>query len=100
VTAGEHRQYIRSEPRQGCSFDRGLSIPSVVEFCETVADVDNRLTTKAESLGHHRQIVTQGQFAFPKLVSNFTAFKPCEPWIGDPAPSHRLPLLQLINFLI
>jgi hypothetical protein len=53
---------------------------------------------EAQSLGHHGQIITQRQVAFLDMVSNFTAFERREQWIGDPAPSHRLPLLQLVNF--
>jgi hypothetical protein len=76
--------------------DSGCSNNSEVQFGDAIADICSRL--EAESLGHHRQIVTEGKIAFPKMVPNFTAFERRQQRIGYPAPSHRLPLLQLINF--
>jgi hypothetical protein len=69
-----------------------------IESGETIADISKRSRMEAESLGHHGQTVPQGQVAFLNMVSDFTAFERREQWIGDPAPSHRLPLLQLVNF--
>jgi hypothetical protein len=68
-----------------------------LELGKAVADLFHCARLEAKPLGHHRQTATQFPIAFLDVVSDFAAFKCCQQGIGNPAPGHRLPLLQLVD---
>ncbi len=65
---------------------------------EAVPDIFHCACMKPGSLGHRLQTATQLGVAFLHMVSNFAAFKLCDRGVGDPPPSYRLPLLQIVYF--
>jgi hypothetical protein len=93
--------YLDGEPI-GSLAERYLAIvlgqKSEIIFCEADADIFHCASLETKSLGHHPQIIMQFSVALFDMVSNFAAFKGCCRWVGNPPPSHRLPVLQLMYF--
>jgi hypothetical protein len=75
-----------------------LGEKSEINFCEAVADILHCASLEPKSLGHHPQIIMEFNVALFDVVSNFAAFKGCYRWVGNPPPSYRLPVLQLMYF--
>ena len=75
-----------------------LGKKSEIDFYQNVADIFHCASLEAEPVGHHCQVATQLSDALFDMVSNFSAFKCCEQWVGNPAPSDPLPFLQLMYF--
>jgi hypothetical protein len=92
---------VLSQLRPGLA-ERYLTIvlgeKSEINFCEAVAEIFHCASLETKSLGHHSQIIMQFIVALFDVVSNFAAFKGRYRWVGNPPPSHRLPVLQLMYF--